>query len=106
MIFEPDDGRAGGWPQQEIAKAIGTALRRNVWAPIMPAFLLKSAAGVDRLLRGNRAKLTPDRARYMLHPDWVSSEERKVPTGLWTPQIDTRQGLADTARWYAAQGWL
>ncbi len=105
-IFEPDDAREGGWPHHEIAKAIGMAMGRQVWAPAMPALLLKSAAQLDRLFRGDRAKLTPDRASYMVHPDWVASSERRVPSELWKPQIDTIEGLADTARWYAAKGWL
>lgn len=105
-IFEPDDARVGGWPHQEMAKAIGKAMDRQVWTPAIPAFLLKSAAQMDRLFRGDKAKLTPDRARYMLHPDWVSSGERSVPSDLWKPRIDTVEGLADTARWYMEQGWL
>jgi nucleoside-diphosphate-sugar epimerase len=105
-IFEPDDAREGGWPHQEMARAIGKAMERRIWAPAMPSFLLKTAAQLDRLLRGDKAKLTPDRASYMLHPDWVSSSERSVPPELWRPRIDTIEGLADTARWYANTGWL
>jgi nucleoside-diphosphate-sugar epimerase len=105
-IFEPDDARPGGWPHVEMAKAIGRAMDREIWAPAVPAFLLKSAARLDRMFRGERAKLTPDRASYMLHPDWVSSVEKSVPAQLWKPRIDTIKGLADTARWYMEQGWL
>ncbi len=105
-IFEPDDARKGGWPHREMAKAIGKAVGRPVWAPATPAFLLKTAAQMDRLLRGDRAKLTPDRVRYMLHPDWVCSGERTVPVELWKPLIDTEEGLASTARWYMDKGWL
>lgn len=105
-IFEPDDGRDGGWGHEETAKAIGCAVGRNVWAPAIPARLLLAAGRLDKAVRGEGAKLTPDRASYMAHPDWVSSPERKVPPSIWTPKFDTRQGLVETARWYREQGWL
>lgn len=105
-IFEPDDGREGGWSHRELARAIGAAVGRPVWAPHVPESLLKGAARVDRLVRGKKAKLTPDRASYMAHPDWTSSPDRRVPPQLWRAQIDTPQGLAATARWYREQGWL
>lgn len=105
-VFEPDDGRAGGWPHKELARAIGQAVGRQVWAPAMPAALVKAGARIDRLLRGDKARLTPDRASYMLHPDWVAAPARQVPTHLWQPRIPTPEGLAETARWYAANGWL
>lgn len=105
-IFEPDDGRAGGWEHGELARAIGAAMGRRVWAPNVPRGLLAGAARLDRLVRGDKAKLTPDRASYMAHPDWVSDRARAVPDELWAPQIDTRQGLAATAQWYREAGWL
>lgn len=104
--FEPDDGRAGGWPHGELARAIGAAMGRRVWAPALPGALFKSAARLDRLVRGNKARLTPDRARYMLHPDWTSSASHAVPSHLWTPAITTDMGLEQTAAWYKAMGWL
>jgi nucleoside-diphosphate-sugar epimerase len=105
-VFEPDDGREGGWPHREFARAIGRAVGRRVLAPRVPAPLFTAAARLDRRLRGAGAKLTPDRARYMLHPDWVCSPERRVPATLWSPRIPTEEGLAATAAWYRAAGWL
>jgi UDP-glucose 4-epimerase len=105
-VFEPDDGREGGWPHRELAQAIGRAVGRNVWAPALPPLLLRSAARVDRLLRGSKARLTPDRASYMLHPDWVCATSRNVPADLWQPRIETTRGLVETASWYAANGWF
>lgn len=105
-IFEPDDARPGGWPHADLARAIGRAMGRNVWAPSLPAALLTAGARLDRLARGDKARLTPDRAAYMLHPDWVSSPALAVPESLWTPAIPTVEGLAQTARWYRQQRWL
>ena len=47
-----------------------------------------------------------DRAAYFSHPDWVVTSGRFPPPELWHPRTETNQGLAATARWYEAQGWL
>ncbi len=105
-IFEPDDGRAGGWRHSELAQAIGAAVGRRVWSPNVPRALLLGAARIDRAVRRMGAKLTPDRARYMSHPDWTSATDRAVPPDLWKPEIETRQGLVETARWYERNDWF
>ena len=51
--------------------------------------------------------LAPVKAR---EPTLNSSPEPEataaVPAELWQPKIETEAGLAATARWYEAQGWL
>ena len=74
--------------------------------PQLSKWILSLAARADRLMRGNKAKLTPDRIGYMIHPDWVSAPERRVPVEFWTPWIATPDGLKATAQWYREQGWL
>ncbi|MCR9181166.1 MAG: NAD(P)H-binding protein [Erythrobacteraceae bacterium] len=107
QIYEPDDGREGGWGHKELAQAIGRAVgRRGVFAPHLPRAVLDAAAGADRLLRGNEAKLTADRVGYMCHPNWVSRFDRKVPPGIWQPVIAGEDGLKATAEWYRREGWL
>lgn len=106
QIFEPDDGREQGWAHAELARAIGEAMGRKVWAPAMPKALLMGAARLDRLLRKDKAKLTPDRASYMSHPDWVSAPEKAVPRTIWQPRVQMAQGLFMTAKWYRGEGWL
>lgn len=102
--LEPDDGRADGWAHPELARAIGAAVgRRVVTLPVPPALLMLGGRA-DRLLRGDKAKLTPDRARYMAHPDWVA--RHRPDPALWTPTIPTPAGLAETAAAYRAKGWL
>lgn len=105
-IFEPDDGRSGGWAHKDLAKAIGGAVGRRVWAPNLPKALLTAGARADKALRGTAAKLTADRVGYMAHPDWVCSPDRAVPAGIWQPQVQTGEGLRATAAWYKAAGWL
>lgn len=105
-IFEPDDGHEGGWRHAELAKAIGAAVGRKVWAPAVPAGIVAAAARLDPLVRGERAKLTPDRASYLLHPDWACDPARRVPASLWAARIPTHDGLRETAAWYREQSWL
>lgn len=105
--YEPDDGREGGWSHKELAQAIGRAVgRRSVFAPHLPKGVLHLAASADRIVRGDRAKLTADRVGYMCHPNWVARSDRRVPPVLWQPQISGEEGLKSTAEWYRAQGWL
>ena len=107
QVYEPDDGREGGWSHKELAQTIGQAVgKRSVFAPHLPRAVLDAAAAADRLLRGDRAKLTADRVGYMSHPNWVARSDRRVPPGIWQPQIVGEAGLKATAEWYRREGWL
>jgi nucleoside-diphosphate-sugar epimerase len=105
-VFEADDGEPGGWDHASFARAIGWALGRRITTLSFPKPILHFAAYCDRIVRGNNARLTPDRAGYLSHRDWTIDRNNAPPKALWQPRINTRQGLADTARWYKAQGWL
>lgn len=105
-VFEPDDGKPDGWTHDEMARAIGSAVGRRVWVPKLSRATLEKVARVDRMLRGDKAKLTFDRVGYLTHPDWVVSAKARVPATTWRPRIETRAGLAATAQWYREQRWL
>jgi nucleoside-diphosphate-sugar epimerase len=105
-IYEPDDGRPGGWPVAELARAVGRAVGRRVIAVPLPKRLLLAGVWLDRAIRGKRAKLTRDRVAYFCHPDWTAAPHAHPPAALWRAQIPTEEGLAATARWYRAEGWL
>lgn len=104
--IEPDDAREGGWSHQQFGHALGRAVGRKVVTLPTPRALLRAGATLDRLVRGDKAKLTPDRVAYFCHPDWAVHPARGASKTLWVPQIDTEQGLADTAAWYRQHGWL
>ena len=104
--LEPDDGHAGGYEHADLARMIGQAVGKRVFAPHLPGFVLKAAARGDRIVRGAEAKLTPDRVGYMVHPDWVCRPARAVPAAIWQPRIPAEQGLAMTAQWYREEEWL
>lgn len=105
-VFEPDDGRMNGWSHHELAKAIGSAMGGRPRVIGLSPATLHRAARADRFLRRSRAKLTPDRAAYFSHPDWVVSHGARPPHDLWQPRIETRDGLKLTARWYRDNGWI
>ena len=105
-LYEPDDGKEDGYSHKEFATALGLAVGRKNVALSMPGAVLGAAARLDRLVRGRKAKLTPDRAAYFCHPDWVVAADKRPPGQVWSPRIDTGEGLRQTADWYRAQGWI
>jgi nucleoside-diphosphate-sugar epimerase len=106
ILVEPDDGKPGGWTHREFARALAAAVGTRAAIISSPGILLRLAARADQLLRGEKAKLTADRAAYFSHRNWVVEPKRACPPRLWQPRIETLQGLADTAAWYREQGWL
>ena len=106
ILVEPDDGRPGGWTHREFARALASAVGTAAAVISSPGVLLRLAARADQMLRGEKAKLTVDRAAYFSHRNWVVEPKRAAPPELWHPQIATEQGLADTADWYRREGWL
>lgn len=105
-LIEPDDGKPGGWTHREFARALSNAVGVKAAVISSPGILLRFAARADQLLRGEKAKLTVDRAAYFSHRNWVVEPKRAAPPGLWRPRIDTLGGLRSTAEWYRAEGWL
>jgi len=100
-VVEIDDGAAGGHSHADFAATIGTALGRRVRIVPLPLSMLHFAARI-----GLSAKLTPDRARYIAHPDWVARGGNVTLAGVWTPQIDLGSGVVDTVAGYRARHWL
>ena len=110
-IWEADDGAISGelrgHDHRDFGQAVGRAMGRDTLLTLnAPAALLKTAARADRLVRGDAAKLTPDRARYLSWPDWTIYPDRRPPASLWQPEIALDTGLAHTVAWYREKGWL
>ncbi len=98
-IYEVDDG-TGGWSYSNFAHMIGAAVGRKVMPLSLSPGMMRFAAKADRLFRGDKARLTPDRVAYLCHPDWTIDPDKRPPRYLWEPKIATPKGLADTAQWY------
>lgn len=106
VSYDADDGIPGGWSHADYARAIGRAMDKHVVTLPLPPSLVRLGSKIDRLVRADRAKLTADRAAYMCHSDWTIDPARRPLPELWTPRIATEAGLAATAAWYRAAGWL
>ena len=106
LLLEPDDGRSGGWTHREFGDALAKAVGVTARTVSTPRPLLGLASRLDRLVRGDDARLTPDRVAYFCHQDWVVNANAAIPSGLWRPQIATDSGLRQTADWYRSNGWL
>lgn len=105
-IYEPDDGREGGWSHRHFARTLSRIFDKRAATFSVPKPVMRGMARLDRLFRGSKAKLTRDRVDYFCHPDWVVNLERRPPGLLWQPQVRTPTGLKQTAEWYSAEGWL
>lgn len=105
-IYDCDDGVDGGYSHADFARLIGSAVGRRPMPLHVPRPLLWLAGRADRLLREANAKLTPDRAAYLSHPDWTCCPTQRPPEALWAPRIATPDGLKQTADWYRSQGLL
>ncbi len=103
-VLEVDDGQV--LTHAELASAMGAAVGRRVMTLHLPKGLLNLGARIDRKLRGPGAKLTADRVGYLCHPDWTADPAKRPSPELWQPAIALSKGLADTARWYRANGLL
>ena len=93
--YEPDDGTRERLGATAISPARSAGSSASAPPPLaMPKAVVKGAARVDRLVRRDKAKLTPDRVRYFCHPDWVvtaagppagdalDARSVRTPTGL------------------------
>ena len=100
-LLEIDDGAANGYSHADFAHTIGMAMAKRVRVIPLPLSMLHVAATI-----GISAKLTPDRARYIAHPDWVARGGNAALADVWTPQIDLATGVADTLAGYRARNWL
>jgi uncharacterized protein YbjT (DUF2867 family) len=104
--YEPDDGSEGGWQHRQFAQALGQVFGKNARTMAMPRKMLHGLSRLDSIVRRRGAKLTADRVNYFCHPDWVVTAERRPAPTLWRPEIETPDGLRETADWYQANGWL
>jgi nucleoside-diphosphate-sugar epimerase len=106
ILIEADDSTPGAWSHRQFARALGRAVGTRPAIVSAPGLFLRLAARADQLVRGPKAKLTVDRAAYFSHRNWMADPRLGAPPELWRPQIQTEQGLRETADWYRAKGWL
>lgn len=107
QTYEPWDDNPYGYEHTELAKLIAEAVGNPNAKPVpLPDGLLRLAAKADGLVRGSKAKLTPDRVGYMTHPDWVCDTKKAPPLSVWQAMWSGEDGMTMTANWYREEGWL
>lgn len=106
VVWEVGEGRYG-WTElaRHLARAVGGDPR------ILPLGrtgygVLARVAGLAGLLFGQAVPLSPGKVAEMFHADWICHPDRLPPSALWRPGVPLAEGLARTAGWYRAQGWL
>jgi nucleoside-diphosphate-sugar epimerase len=95
--------------QRELVEAIGRAMGRRVHVVPLPrglvrALLALSGSAVRAV--GRSTLLSSDKAEELLAPAWTCSSEALARDAGWRARISLKEGLAETARWYRAAGWL
>lgn len=106
---EVTDGRPEGYGWDEIAREAAKALGRPARPLRVPVGVVRIAGvlgDVAARLGGGAEMLTRAKAREILHPDWSSAPENRLPAKLWRPRIGIAEGFAETVAWYRARGLL
>lgn len=109
VTLEVHDGRPAGYALAELYALIGAALGKRALPVTVPRAALRLAGRANAWaapLFGVVPMVTPGKVRELLHPDWTSSDDRLTTATGWQPAIDAPTGLAATAAWYKAHGWL
>lgn len=68
----------------------------------LPAPLVRTAGSIAGLI-GKNPVFTANKARELLHPDWVVHPHEALP---YTPQIGIADGFAETVAWYKSRKLL
>lgn len=108
-VAEVHDGQPGGYLLADLYKRIGAALGKRVRLVPVPGLLLRGVGQANAVLApflGRVPMVTPGKVRELLHPDWSTQDDTLNRLTGWQPNIPAEDGLASTARWYRAEGWL
>lgn len=92
-----------------VAGAGAPLSRRPVRLVSLPLWLARSLLALTSTaatLMGATTILTPDKANEFFQNAWTGDPAPLVADSGWTPYHDLAAGLAATAEWYRAKGWL
>lgn len=88
------------------AKPLSARAVRLVALPLWLARWLLTLTGTAATLIGRATILTADKANEFFQPAWTGDPSPLVADSGWQPKYDLTAGLAATAAWYRAEGWL
>jgi nucleoside-diphosphate-sugar epimerase len=97
------------WTMERIARVMADAAgRRTVRVPV-PAAAVAVVAAANELaaaITRRPALIGWRKLGEVLNPCWLVSDRRAREELGYRPAITTEQGIAETAAWYRAEGWL
>ena len=92
-----------------LLEAIGTAVGRRATRVPVPRALLRLAGVLgEEVARVRRVvpTISRDKVRELTAPGWVCDPSRAERELGWSAATPLAEGLASTADWYRAQGWI
>ena len=99
MVFEPHDGRPGGYAWKDVVDAVGRLNGRHVHCLRLPVGGLKMVAKLNLFLArllGYEPLFTPGKLSLLMHPNWVSDDNALTQETGWTPRVSLEEGLRRT----------
>lgn len=107
--YEVTDERIEGYTWRETVETACRLYGKPARPFIVPPLLLHLAGGIADLrmaLGGKAEMLTRQKVRELLHPDWSSRSENRLPAGIWKPKYTLEAGFAETLSWYRSMDLL
>lgn len=107
-IFEPDDGKPGGYSFHELAAAAAAVTGTGTRVIFVPRSMLILPAWISLVrawIRGSPALFSPGKLGELYHHDWVVNPQSSHVPG-WQPKIDFSTGFKETLEWYRDHAWL
>jgi len=98
-VFEPHDGRPGGYAWKDVIDAVGRLNGRRVHCLRLPVAGLKIVAKLNLFLArllGYEPLFTPGKLSLLTHPNWVSNDNALTQETGWTPRVSLEEGLRRT----------
>jgi nucleoside-diphosphate-sugar epimerase len=106
-IYHVAERRSYTW--REVIQLMGRAVDRDVRTFTVPEWSVRLAATASEWangLGGRSVIFNRDKARELLAPGWLCETERATQDLGFEARIPLAEGLATTAAWYRANGWL
>ncbi|MGZ8996653.1 MAG: NAD-dependent epimerase/dehydratase family protein [Rhodospirillales bacterium] len=108
-VFEPDDGRDGGYAWPDLAAIAGDVVGRPVRCIEVPRAIVWCAAVGHELraaLGGGAPMLSRGKIGELCYPDWVCRSESVRDVAGWAPEVDFSEGFRRTLAWYRDRRWI
>jgi len=94
---------------EQVGRLVARAVGKRARVVRIPGAAIAAAGAVSEWvgkIRGQPAIFSRDKARELLAPGWLCETETAHRDFGFVAQIPLEQGLAETADWYRANGWL